>query len=87
MHFAHLPAGPSWFAADPPACFGGQARIFSRECAAFILEKMPGPGLQHDTQAALWVHTPSLVQHTGRTSTWGASFHEAIDFDPQWQAE
>ena len=88
-------SGPAWFAADPPACFGGQARIFSRECAAFILEKMPGPGLQQDPQMArlaaqlgpLWVHMPSLVQHTGRTSTWSATFHEAIDFDPEWRAE
>lgn len=56
---------------------------------------MPGPGLQQDPQMArlaavlgpLWVHAPSLVQHTGRTSTRSALFHEATDFDPQWKAE
>ncbi len=90
-----LGSGPSWFSADPPAILGAQGRIFSRACAQFILEKMRGPGLRQDQQMALlaailgplWVHRPSLVQHTGRHSTWAGPWHQAFDFDPEWKAD
>jgi hypothetical protein len=31
-------------------------------------------------------HAPSLVQHTGKTSVWGGTFHRAVDFDPEWKS-
>ena len=35
----------------------------------------------------LYYHAPSLVQHTGRISTWGGGgFHTARDFVEDWAA-
>jgi hypothetical protein len=83
------------FSADVAA--GAQARLFSRACAELILEKFnssAGVGPQ-DRQFAilasefgpLWAHRPSLVQHTGKESTWGGPWHQAIDYDPVWRME
>jgi hypothetical protein len=34
----------------------------------------------------IYYHSPSLVQHIGRVSTWGGGYHYAPDFEPQFQA-
>ena len=34
--------------------------------------------------APIWVHRPSLIQHTATASFWGARLHRAKDFDPGW---
>jgi hypothetical protein len=39
-----------------------------------------------EPEKAVWVHTPSLVQHDGVTSTWDTNFYPAVDFEPTWKA-
>ena len=75
--------------ADSWGVFGSQARLFTRECAEWLLPLYTLGAEHHDQQTArlvalrwpLYYHAPSLVQHTGRVSTWGAGdFHSAGDF-------
>ncbi len=33
----------------------------------------------------IWVHEPSLVQHVGVDSSWGARVQKALDFNPEWR--
>ena len=73
---------------DAEQAVGAQARLYSRACAAHVLREFrPSAWIQDIAMARLAAqcapllyHAPSLVQHTGRTSTWGGPFHEAWDF-------
>ena len=78
---------------DAFGVFGSQARLFSRECVEYLLPLYRVGPEHHDMQTArlvemrwpLYMHAPSLVQHTGRESTWGKGpFHFARDFDENW---
>ena len=71
----------------------GQARLFTRECAAWLMPLFTLGAEHHDQQTArlaalrwpLYYHAPSLVQHTGCISTWGGGgFHTAGDFVEDW---
>ena len=78
--------------ADSWSVFGSQARLFTRECAAWLMPLFTLGAEHHDQQTArlvalrwpLYYHAPSLVQHTGRISTWGGGFHTASDFVEDW---
>jgi hypothetical protein len=72
--------------ADSWSVFGSQARLFTRECAAWLMPLCTLGAEHHDQQTArlvalrwpLYYHAPSLVQYTGRVSTWGGGgFHTA----------
>lgn len=79
--------------ADSWGVFGSQARLFTRECAEWLMPRYTLGAEHHDQQTArlvalrwpLYYHAPSLVQHTGRVSTWGdGDFHFARDFVESW---
>ena len=79
--------------ADSWSVFGSYARLFTRECAAWLMPLFTLGAEHHDQQTAplvalrwpLYYHAPSLVQHTGRISTWGGGgFHTASDFVEDW---
>lgn len=83
-----------YFVADPSCIYGSQAYLFSRDCAAFLVEHWHEvPGMQ-DIKASrlaalrgpIYYHTPSLVQHVGIQSAWGGHFHYTKDFDPAFKA-
>jgi len=80
-----------WLRADPRHFFGAQALLIARPFARLALTHWDTvPGMQshrlailaarHFPGAPLYVHRPSLVQHTGTASTWGAPRHTAPDF-------
>ena len=79
---------------EPTAIYGSQAMLLSRAALKFALrhwDEVAGPpDLKLPRLAArlgpIYYHSPSLVQHIGRTSTWGGAFHQAQDFDRQWKA-
>ena len=63
------------------------------ECAAWLMPLFTLGAEHHDQQTArlvarrwpLYHHAPSLVQHTGRVSTWGGGgSHTAGDFVEDW---
>lgn len=77
-------------------CFGSQAFLISREALKYILDHWDEtPGMQDikisrlagRLQSPMFYHTPSLVQHVGKRSSWGGGFHQARDFDPDWKAD
>ncbi len=79
--------------ADSWGVFGSQARLFTRACAEWLIPLYTLGAEHHDQQTArltalrwpLHYHLPSLVQHTGRISTWGdGPFHFAPDFEEDW---
>jgi hypothetical protein len=86
--------GPGCAAAEPESVYGSQAMLLSRRCADYVLEHYDeGIGMQDIRMSRLaahlgpiYYHTPSLVQHIGRASTWGGGFHQAVDFNPHFRA-
>jgi hypothetical protein len=88
------PAGQPFFIARPRQVWGAQAVILSRLTAAYCLRHWAEEGGAADLRmprlasrlAPVYVHTPSLVQHMGGSSTWGGPFHQAGDFDRDWRA-
>jgi len=83
------------FVANPDAVYGSQAFLISAGTVAELLEhwtEVAGPPdlrmprLVARRNHPLFYHAPSLVQHIGRDSTWGGSFNQAADFDPDWRA-
>jgi hypothetical protein len=80
----------------PGRVFGSQAYLLSRRAVRFFIEHWTEvEGMQDIKMSRLvgrmkqpiWYHSPSLVQHIGRESTWGGGFHSAADFDADWKAE
>jgi hypothetical protein len=86
--------GPDCAAADPDTVYGSQAMLLARCCAAYVLNNYNQVIGMQDIRfgrlsqrlGPIYYHTPSLVQHVGRVSVWGGSFHEAADFDPRFRA-
>ena len=83
----------TWFRAHPGHYFGAQALLIARDFARHALAQWDTvTGMQSRRlatlaardfpHAPLYIHRPALVQHTGKTSTWGAPPHTAPDFDP-----
>ena len=83
--------GPSWFIADPARVFGSQALLLARPLAvraAAAWAELPGHPSQRLAalaarefpHAPIYAHRPSLIQHTGQVSAWGAPIHRAVDF-------
>ena len=75
--------------------FGSQALIVSRSLARYALRHWKEIEGMQDIRLSrlaarlrnpIFYHSPSLVQHRGRQSSWGGEFHEARDFDPEWRA-
>jgi hypothetical protein len=80
---------------DPNSVFGSQAFLLSKEAVEYVVRGWDDvPGAQDVKMSRLvgrlgnpiFYHAPSLVQHVGNRSTWGAGFHQAFDFDPAWKA-
>lgn len=80
---------------DPYAVWGGQAFLMSRDTVEHVVRHWREFKSNHDLRIPrlagqlgkpILYHAPSLVQHTGRKSTWGGCFHQAKDFDPDWRA-
>lgn len=80
---------------NPNTLFGSQALVISHQLACYFIEhwfegppaldlKMGALAAQYPT--SLYCHHPSLVQHLGKLSAWGAGFHQANDFNPGWRA-
>jgi ADP-heptose:LPS heptosyltransferase len=74
--------------------YGSQAFLLSRSTAQYLVRHWLEVAGQQDIKMSrlavklkkpILYHTPSLVQHVGRKSTWGGGFHQARDFDPQWR--
>jgi hypothetical protein len=87
--------GTDHFVADPAACYGSQAYLFSRRAITLVLGSWNQVIGMQDIKAtriisgagyALYYHKPSLVQHVGTESVWGGGFHCAADFDRDWRA-
>jgi Methyltransferase domain len=90
-----LSEGEDHFVADPAACYGSQAYLFSRYAVALVLQHWDRVIGMQDIKVTrilagagqfLYYHKPSLVQHVGTESVWGGGFHCAVDFDRDWQA-
>lgn len=83
-----------YFIADPRDVWGSQALVLSRGSVAYMLrfwDEAEGAADMKMAQLAarvgpIYYHVPSLVQHTGRVSTWGGMSHHAPDFDPSFKA-
>lgn len=80
---------------NPRAYFGSQALLISRPLAHYFMEHWrEGPSavdlkmgiLAGQYSTLLRCHQPSLVQHLGYHSVWGAGFHQASDFSSHWRA-
>jgi hypothetical protein len=80
--------------AYPRSVAGSQAFLLSRATVKFILNHWKEEATPFDLRAPrlaarlgppIVYHTPSLVQHVGRRSTWGGEFRAAADFDRTWR--
>jgi ADP-heptose:LPS heptosyltransferase len=80
---------------DSRTVYGSQAFIFSREFVNYLLAHWEDrhtlmdiriSRLAADLSKPAFYHMPSLVQHAPGKSTWGGSFHQARDFDPDWKS-
>jgi hypothetical protein len=82
------PLFPKSFPTDSKSFLGAQALLIRRRHARYVLEKWPfHTGMQAQRVAkmlapygSIYVHTPSLVQHVGKDSSWGANPMRALDF-------
>ncbi len=88
-HRTYFPAHPRYF-------FGAQALLLTRPFAAWAVARFAQHGGPQSRRlialagefapgAPIPVHRPSLIQHTARTSAWGARLHRAPHFDPAWR--
>jgi hypothetical protein len=80
---------------EPRNVFGSQAFLLSRAAVEYVVRHWHRVhGLQDIRMSRLagrlgqplYCHAPSLVQHVGRESLWGGTFHQAPDFVPDWRA-
>jgi hypothetical protein len=80
---------------DPNSIYGSQALLLSRAALQYVLRHwsradgppdLKLPRLAARLKRPIYYHCPSLVQHVGRSSTWGGHFHQAPDFDRNWKA-
>jgi SAM-dependent methyltransferase len=86
--------GGHFFEADPHAVYGSQAFVLSRACARYILghwheiEGMQDIKMSRIAAAMgvpLYYYRPSLVQHVGTRSTFGGPYHQAADYEPEFE--
>lgn len=86
----------NWIATQPEWVYGSQALLLSRRAAEYILRRWDEVDGKQDIKISrlakglkrpIYYHSPSLVQHVGKKSTWGGGFHTAIDFDRSWRAQ
>ena len=79
----------------PTCVFGSQALLISNKAVAHILRHWNSIRGMQDIrisrlagrlQTVVFYHAPSLVQHLGKKSLWGGTYHLAKDFDPEWKA-
>jgi hypothetical protein len=79
---------------SPHHIFGSQAFVISRRTLRYLIDHWKdGEGMQDirisrlagKLKRPIYYHSPSLVQHVGRESVWGGSFHQSPDFDPDWK--
>ena len=88
----------TWLRTDPRYFMGAQALVIARPFARQVLEKwdtvaggqcrrLAALHARHYPRAPLYVHRPSLVQHTATSSGWGGPLHTALDFDADWREE
>ncbi len=81
---------PRAFATHPDTFLSAQAILIRRAAAhraLLIWDDAPGMQAQRlawlfGGEGPIWVHRPSLVQHVGEDSSWGARVQRAHDFDP-----
>ena len=88
--------GEHWFIADPDAVYGSQAYLLTNDCAQYVVEHWSECSGMQDIKMsrltaasgrAIYFHAPSLVQHEGRTSSWGTDyFHQTADYAPAFKA-
>lgn len=85
--------GHGFVVTDPNSFWGSQALLLSRATAGYLLRFWDDDGVGDILMSRLaarvgpiYQHSPSLVQHTGVTSTWGGIQHGAHDFDPDFRA-
>jgi hypothetical protein len=80
---------------EPHHVYGSQAFVISRQTVKYLVAHWDRMGGMQDIRMSrlagrlrrpIYYHAPSLVQHVGRTSVWGGTFHQAADFDPDWRA-
>ena len=80
---------------EPHHVYGSQAFLISRQTVKHLVAHWDSvEGMQDIRMSRLagrlrrpiYYHAPSLVQHVGRKSVWGGTFHQATDFDPDWRA-
>jgi hypothetical protein len=80
---------------DPESIYGSQAFLMSRATVSHVLKHWDEVEGMQDIKISrlvaqlgkpIFYHVPSLVQHVGKTSTWGGGFHSAADYDPLWKA-
>jgi hypothetical protein len=88
----------NYFIADPNCVYGSQAFLLSRSLVEYLIQHWESvPGMQDikisrlaaKTGADLYYHTPSLVQHVGRVSSWTTDnrFHQAADYKHDFLAQ
>jgi hypothetical protein len=80
---------------NPNAVFGSQAFLIANDSVQYIVrhwDEVEGgrdikiPRLAGRQRKLIFYHAPSLVQRIRTPSALGASFREAMDFDPNWKA-
>src|ERR1019366_3922887 len=80
---------------NPKAVFGSQAFLIANDTVQYIVrhwdEVEGGQDIKISRLAGrqrklIFYHAPSLVQRIRTPSAPGASFREAVDFDPHWKA-
>jgi hypothetical protein len=94
VHECWRDAGRAFFVADPAAVYGSQAFLLSVVTARYVVDHWTEViGMQDIKMSRLaarrsliYYHSPSLVQHVGRQSTWGGHYHWATDFSANWRA-
>ena len=92
-HVREVIVRPDYFVAEPGAVYGSQCFVFSAAMARFYaahwweVEGMQDIKMSRlaARKATLYYHRPSLVQHTGRQSTWGGHFHQCRDFSADFR--
>jgi hypothetical protein len=85
----------AYFVADVKYVQGSQAFILSLASACHLIEHWDELDDPHDFRmprllgkvCSVYYHTPSLVQHVGRSSTWGGPYLRADDFRSDWKAD
>ena len=80
---------------EPYAIFGSQAFLISKATVQYLVRHWNRVEGMQDIKVSrlagrlrfpILYHCPSLIQHVGKSSIWGGSFHQAADFDAYWKA-